>query len=68
MRFHGHIAPVTTGARVYQNSINIMNPRGGKISMRLKTAGGPDENSNSTTRLEKSAGRAISTAADYTNI
>jgi len=63
LKFHGHIAPVSTGARLYQNSLNTMNPRG-KVAMRLKTAGGTDENSISATRLEKTTGRAISTAVD----
>ena len=33
--------------------------------MRLKTAGGTDENSNSATGLEKNTNRAINTAVDF---
>jgi hypothetical protein len=36
--------------------------------MRLKTAGGTDENSNSATGLEKTSSRMISTAVDFNQI
>ena len=45
LKFHGHIAPVTTGARPSKNL--------GKITNRLKTAGGTEENSNSGTILNR---------------
>ena len=60
MKFHGHIAPVTTGARPSKNM--------GKITNRLRTAGGTEENSNSGTILNKAGARAVSTAIDYNSI
>jgi hypothetical protein len=60
MKFHGHIAPVSTGNRPTKNM--------GKVTNRLKTAGGTDENSNSGNILNRGTGRAVSTAIDYNNI
>jgi hypothetical protein len=63
LKFHGHIAPGTTGPR-----LSHANPNKTKLQMRLKTAGGTEENSNSASRLDKTTSRFISTAVDYNNI
>ena len=60
MKFHGHIAPVSTGSRPSKSM--------GKVTNRLRTAGGADENTNSGTILNKAGTRAVNTAIDYNSI